>query len=62
MQTAGLLTSTWEDPALAAAEQRPLRRLYRITAAGEAALQAAQASAPQIAAPVATQRKGMAPS
>ena len=37
MQKAGLLESEWEDPLLAAAEGRPRRRLYRVTAAGEAA-------------------------
>lgn len=38
METAGLLESRWEDPQLAADEGRPLRRLYRITGAGEVAL------------------------
>jgi DNA-binding PadR family transcriptional regulator len=38
METAGLLESVWEDPLLAAQEGRPRRRLYEITAAGEAAL------------------------
>ncbi len=37
--TAGLLTSRWEDPADAAIEKRPVRRLYRVTATGERALQ-----------------------
>ena len=38
METAGLLASTWEDPELAAADGRPRRRLYEITAAGRTAL------------------------
>lgn len=46
LENAGLLTSRWEDPEAAAAERRPLRRLYRITAAGEAAHAAAAQGAP----------------
>jgi len=42
MQKAGLLESEWEDPLLAAGEGRPRRRLYRVTAAGEAALAGAR--------------------
>ncbi len=38
MQKAGLLASRWEDPAVAAAAERPRRRLYEVTIAGEAAL------------------------
>lgn len=38
METAGLLSSTWEDPDAAAEEGRPRRRLYEITTAGRAAL------------------------
>lgn len=38
MQKAGLLESRWEDPAIAAVEERPRRRLYHITAVGQAAL------------------------
>ena len=38
LQRSGLLESEWEDPLVAASESRPRRRLYRITAAGEAAL------------------------
>jgi hypothetical protein len=37
MEKLGLLSCRWEDPAVAAAEQRPLRRLYQVTAAGELA-------------------------
>ena len=38
LERAGLLLSRLEDPETAAAEQRPRRRLYHVTAAGEAAL------------------------
>lgn len=38
MEKSGLLSSTWEDPELAAAVGRPRRRLYSITVAGRAAL------------------------
>ena len=38
LEKAGLLGSHWEDPQIAADEGRPLRRLYRVTPAGEAAL------------------------
>ncbi|HXF63803.1 MAG TPA: PadR family transcriptional regulator [Caldilineaceae bacterium] len=44
MEQAGLLESRWEDPLLAAQEGRPRRRLYQVTAAGAAALAAAQAA------------------
>jgi DNA-binding PadR family transcriptional regulator len=43
LQQAGLLASRWEEPALAAAEGRPRRRLYHVTLSGESALRAAQA-------------------
>ena len=43
MEKAGLLKSHWEDPLAAAEETRPRRRLYRITAQGQAALSAARA-------------------
>jgi DNA-binding PadR family transcriptional regulator len=44
----GFLESEWEDPLVAAAESRPRRRLYQVTARGEAALMqdATQASVP----------------
>jgi DNA-binding PadR family transcriptional regulator len=38
MEKAGLLTSHWEDPLIAADQHRPLRRLYQVTAAGQKAL------------------------
>lgn len=41
MEKAGLLTSCWEDPMLAARDRRPRRRLYEVTPAGQKALAAA---------------------
>ena len=35
MERAGYLESEWEDPSAAAAERRPRRRFYRVTAAGQ---------------------------
>jgi PadR family transcriptional regulator len=37
MELAGHLASHWEDPAIAAEEGRPRRRLYRVTGVGEQA-------------------------
>ena len=37
LQKAGMLESEWEDPLVAAQDNRPRRRLYWVTAAGEAA-------------------------
>lgn len=37
MERAGLLESRWEDPLAAADARRPRRRLYRLTALGQAA-------------------------
>jgi len=45
LHRAGFLEREWEDPMLAAAEGRPRRRLYRITATGERALANALAAA-----------------
>lgn len=42
LERGGYLESRWEDPDYAAEAARPRRRFYRITAAGEAALRAAQ--------------------
>jgi DNA-binding PadR family transcriptional regulator len=36
LQDMGLLESRWEDPAIAAGENRPLRRLYTLTQQGHA--------------------------
>jgi DNA-binding PadR family transcriptional regulator len=44
LRSADLLESEWEDPIVAAQANRPRRRLYWVTAAGEAAL--AQARVP----------------
>lgn len=41
LETMGLLESRWEDPEIPARENRPGRRLYSLTAAGEAALEVA---------------------
>lgn len=35
---AGLLESSWEDPAISEGESRPRRRLYQVTGEGELAL------------------------
>ena len=43
LEKMGLLTSRWEDPAIPARENRPGRRLYTLTALGEAALAAGRA-------------------
>ena len=45
LESMGLLQSRWEDPAIPARENRPGRRLYRLTAAGEAAAIDARAAA-----------------
>ena len=45
MEQAGLLTSHWEDPDLAASDGRPRRRLYRVTGVGEVALRDARRAA-----------------
>jgi DNA-binding PadR family transcriptional regulator len=61
LQKSGFLESDWEDPLLAAREGRPRRRLYHVTAAGEAALVEAL-KAPQTARQTALRerRPGMA--
>ena len=43
----GLLESHWEDAETAAAENRPRRRLYRVTGEGAKALLAAEIEAPR---------------
>jgi PadR family transcriptional regulator len=42
LEQMGLLRSRWEDPEIPARENRPGRRLYSLTAAGEAAARDAQ--------------------
>ncbi len=59
LQRLGLLESEWEDPLVAAQANRPRRRLYWVTAAGEAALVPTAETAPR---PVAQPRRGLAPS
>jgi PadR family transcriptional regulator PadR len=47
LEAMGLLDSRWEDPQIAARENRPGRRLYLLTAAGETAGREAQNAARQ---------------
>jgi len=42
LEKMGLLQSHWEDPRIPARESRPGRRLYTLTAAGEAAVREAR--------------------
>jgi DNA-binding PadR family transcriptional regulator len=62
MEKLGLLTSRWEDPAAAAAEQRPLRRLYQVTAAGETAARDAIAAEAQQQPAAAPRQRRLSPS
>jgi PadR family transcriptional regulator PadR len=48
LEAAGLLTSQWEDPTIAAAQGRPRRRLYEVTGAGERAVASWQATHSQL--------------
>ena len=59
MEASGLLESRWEDAYLAAEENRPRRRLYRVTGLGERALSVAEAMKREQAP---TMREGLAPS
>jgi DNA-binding PadR family transcriptional regulator len=45
LESMGLLESRWEDPHIAASENRPGRRLYTLTGAGEQTLEAAEKAA-----------------
>lgn len=56
---AGFLESRWEDPLLAAAADRPRRRLYHVTAVGEQALAAARPAV--LPAKPAALKKGLSP-
>ena len=47
LEKMGLLESRWEDPHIPARENRPRRRLYTLTAAGEAARSAARKATPE---------------
>ncbi len=44
LEQMGLLASRWEDPEIPARENRPGRRLYSLTAAGEVAAREASAT------------------
>jgi PadR family transcriptional regulator PadR len=59
MAEAGLLESRWEDPAIAAAEGRPRRRLYHVTGLGAQAIPVSNATQ---RAPAVRTRGGLAPS
>src|SRR3989337_3403884 len=59
LQRLGMLESEWEDPIVAAQANRPRRRLYWVTAAGEAALVPTAETGPR---PGAHPRRGLAPS
>ncbi len=48
MADQGLLDSRWEDPEMAALERRPRRCLYRVTGAGQLALEAHRSGPPAI--------------
>jgi DNA-binding PadR family transcriptional regulator len=43
LEREALVSAAWEDAAIAQSEQRPPRRYYELTAAGEAVLQTARA-------------------
>ena len=45
LEAMGLLQSQWEDPQIPARENRPGRRMYTLTAAGETAAQEARKAA-----------------
>jgi PadR family transcriptional regulator PadR len=47
LEAMGLLQSQWEDPQIPARENRPGRRMYTLTAAGETAAQDARKAAAQ---------------
>jgi PadR family transcriptional regulator, regulatory protein PadR len=49
LESANLIRSSWESQRLAAAEQRPARKYYKITAAGKSRLQSAQKRHPLLA-------------
>ena len=46
MQRLGWLNSRWEDPAIAGIEERPIRRLYSVTASGLQVLETYRKKAP----------------
>ena len=59
LEQMGLMTSRWEDPAVPARENRPGRRLYILTALGEAAV--VEARRAESAAPPKRARRRLAP-
>jgi PadR family transcriptional regulator len=61
LERAGCLASRWEDPDYAAEASRPRRRLYRLTAVGQAALAEALAVRDEQAAATARPRPAEAP-
>jgi DNA-binding PadR family transcriptional regulator len=60
LEAMGLLESRWEDPQIPAEENRPGRRLYTLTAAGETAIAAARTLAAD-AAPTKRAKRRLAP-
>src|SRR5678810_145203 len=59
LESMGLLESRWEDPEVPARENRPGRRLYTLTALGEAAL--IEARLAETHAPARRPRRRLAP-
>jgi PadR family transcriptional regulator PadR len=49
MERDGLIRSQWEKQSIADVEQRPLRKYYKLTAAGRATLEASQKRYPLLA-------------
>jgi len=58
LEDMGLLTSRWEEPAAAVRDNRPARRLYSLTASGEAAAEQARREARHA---LRRRRQGLAP-
>jgi len=56
LEKMGLLRSRWEDPAIPARENRPGRRLYTLTALGDAAVDEARRAAEAAVRPRARRR------
>ncbi len=46
LEKMGLVESRWEEPSAAARESRPARRLYRLTTAGETAIERSRRGEP----------------
>ena len=59
LEKMGLLESRWEDPRIPALENRPGRRLYTLTAAGEEAVRELRRTAPDK--PLKRARRRLAP-